>query len=271
MCFGRWNEKFGKVAANWLESLECFVCCPDDPRVLRSSQQSLAPSKVLISDLALAGILPPPGNKLLPCGSPGFASMAMGGRPGIHDYEVEQCGPKQDVWACGCLLYILLSAWANWVFWWFVVCWFICWRKKNYSARSQSLSEAGHASVYPAARRLQWCPEVVACRWRPMRFALEVLSIHLRHRPLMTSKLAMSQSFGVGPVPTIPNQLFPLAMELLALLKWLHSVLAEYIDGVLMYTTSTYMSSCPSIRIVHTKSWTQCSEISEPKYADMLR
>ncbi len=41
--------------------------------------------------------------------------MAMGGRPGIHDYEVEQCGPKQDVWACGCLLYILLSASANWV------------------------------------------------------------------------------------------------------------------------------------------------------------
>lgn len=45
-----------------------------------------------------------------------------------------------------------------------MVCWFICCRKKSYSARSQSLSEAGHASVYPAARRLQWCAEVVACR-----------------------------------------------------------------------------------------------------------
>jgi len=80
-----------------------------DSVTLASSSDPATSPHVLISDLALAGILPPPGNKLLPCGSPGFASMAMGGRPGIHDYEVEQCGPKQDVWACGCLLYILLS------------------------------------------------------------------------------------------------------------------------------------------------------------------
>lgn len=59
---------------------------------------------VIISDLALAGILSSPGNKF--CDLPATPWWR-------HDQsleaELEQCGPKQDVWACGCLLYILLS------------------------------------------------------------------------------------------------------------------------------------------------------------------
>jgi serine/threonine protein kinase len=64
--------------------------------------------KVIISDLALAGILSSPGNKF--CDLPATPWWR-------HDQsleaELEQCGPKQDVWACGCLLYILLSRWDN--------------------------------------------------------------------------------------------------------------------------------------------------------------
>lgn len=59
---------------------------------------------VIISDPALAGILSSPGNKF--CDLPATPWWR-------HDQsleaELEQCGPKQDVWACGCLLYILLS------------------------------------------------------------------------------------------------------------------------------------------------------------------
>lgn len=59
---------------------------------------------VIISDLALAGILASPSNKFSD-----LPAMPWWRHSQSFPAELEQCGPKQDVWGCGCLLYILLS------------------------------------------------------------------------------------------------------------------------------------------------------------------
>ncbi|CAJ1438475.1 unnamed protein product [Effrenium voratum] len=58
---------------------------------------------VIIPDLGLAGVLSPPGNHVAK------VTSAQHLRPEQDSYTRECCSPKQDVWACGCLLFILLS------------------------------------------------------------------------------------------------------------------------------------------------------------------
>ncbi|CAK9095238.1 Calcium-dependent protein kinase 27 [Durusdinium trenchii] len=62
---------------------------------------------VIISDLALAGFLRPPGNKVTPPQREETSFWRF--FPSDYLADLECCSPKQDVWACGCLLYILLS------------------------------------------------------------------------------------------------------------------------------------------------------------------